>query len=58
MKAENIICICPDKRKAKAVRDCLSKDIPISPSYPASVLKQHPQAFVYLDKDSSTLIEI
>jgi glucosamine-6-phosphate deaminase len=57
MKAENIICVCPDKRKAKAVRDCLSTDLPISPNYPASILKQHKSGFCFLDRDAASLLK-
>lgn len=54
MKARNIICLAPEKRKAKAVRDCFTKKI--SPMNPASILRKHKNAFVYLDKGSSSLL--
>ncbi|MFX0025865.1 MAG: glucosamine-6-phosphate deaminase [Candidatus Hermodarchaeota archaeon] len=56
MRAKNIICTCPDKRKAEAVRNCLSDKAKISPNYPASILKNHPRAMCYLDKSSSSLL--
>jgi glucosamine-6-phosphate deaminase len=56
MKSNVIICTCPDKRKAIAVRDCLSIDAPITPLHPASILKQHPQAHIFLDKESASLL--
>jgi glucosamine-6-phosphate deaminase len=56
VRAKNIICICPDKRKAVAVKNCLSNDSAISPKYPASVLKTHPHVFCYLDKKSASLL--
>lgn len=58
MKAEHIICTCPEKRKAEAVRDCLSKDVPVSPLHPASILKQHENAHVFLDKESASLLKL
>ena len=54
MKSKNIICTVPDKRKAKAVKNCLEEEI--SPLYPASILRKHPQVYFYLDKNSASLI--
>jgi len=56
MKSEAIICTVPDRRKAQAVRDCLSEGAPVSPLHPASILKQHPNVFVYLDRDAGSLL--
>ena len=58
LKSEYIICVCPDKRKAEAVKNCLSEDAEISPMHPASILKTHPKAFCYLDKDSAALLNL
>jgi len=54
MKSRNIICTVPDKRKAKAVKNCLEEEI--SPLYAASILRKHPQVYFYLDKYSASLI--
>jgi len=54
MKSKNIICTVPDKRKAKAVKNCLEEEI--SPLYPASILRKNPQVYLYLDKYSASLI--
>jgi len=54
LKSENILCIVPDKRKAKAVRDSLEDDV--GPNHPASVLQQHPRTTIYLDADSASLL--
>ena len=54
MKSKNIICTVPDKRKAKAVKNCLEEEI--SPLYPASILRKNPQVYFYLDKYSASLI--
>ena len=56
LRAKNIICTCPDKRKAEAVRRCLSEEESVSPENPASILKKHPRVFCYLDKYSASLL--
>jgi len=55
MKSRNIICTVPDSRKAQAVKDCLEGDI--SPEHPASILRKHKSAFLFLDKNSAKLLE-
>ncbi len=52
MKSEVIICTVPDRRKARAVQACVEGEI--SPQHPASILKEHPQAFLFLDKDAAS----
>ena len=54
MKSETIICTVPDKRKAWAVKKCFEGEI--SPLHPASILRKHPRAFVYLDDDAGSLL--
>jgi len=54
LKAREIICIVPDSRKAEAVAKCFQGEI--SPLAPASILRTHPNAFVYLDTDSAALL--
>ncbi len=54
MKSETIICTVPDKRKARAVKQCFEGEI--SPMHPASILRKHPGAFVYLDEDAAALL--
>jgi glucosamine-6-phosphate deaminase len=51
LKAREIVCVVPDARKARAVRNCLLEEI--SPRYPASILRRHENVFLYLDPDSS-----
>lgn len=53
MKSKNVICTVPDSRKAQAVKNCLESDI--SPDYPASILRKHKNAVLFLDKDSAKL---
>jgi len=54
LKAEVIICIVPDARKANAVKACLEGEI--SPLAPASILRTHPNTTLYLDQYSSALL--
>jgi len=54
MKSAAIICTVPDKIKARAVKQCFEGAI--SPMYPASILRKHPKAFVYLDEDAASLL--
>ncbi len=56
LKAKNIICTVPDKRKADAVKNCLSEDKEITPEYPSSILKKHDSVEVFLDKYSASLL--
>jgi glucosamine-6-phosphate deaminase len=55
MQSAHIICSVPDERKAKAVKDCLENEV--SHLYPASILQQHPSCSLYLDKQSSCLLQ-
>src|SRR5437867_4200840 len=52
LKAKEIISVVPDARKALAVKRCIEGEI--SPMAPASVLRTHPAATVYLDRDSAS----
>jgi glucosamine-6-phosphate deaminase len=54
LKANEIIAIVPDARKAQAVKLCFEGQI--APAAPASILRTHPAATVYLDKDSAALL--
>ena len=52
MKSETIICTVPDDRKATAVKQCFEGDV--SPMHPASILREHANAFVYLDEPAAS----
>jgi len=54
LKAEEILAIVPGPQKAKAIHECFEG--PISPMAPASVLRKHSNAAIYLDKDSAALL--
>ncbi len=55
MKSKAIVCTVPDSRKAQAVKDCFEGEV--SPLRPASILREHPEGFIYLDKYSSALLK-
>ena len=54
MRAKEIIVIVPDTRKAQAVKLCLEGEV--TPMVPASILRNHPNATIYLDHDSAALL--
>lgn len=54
LKAREIIGIVPDSRKAEAIEKCFQGEI--SPLAPASILRIHRNAVVYLDTDSAALL--
>ncbi len=54
LKAREILAVVPDARKAQAVKACFEGKI--SPMAPASILRTHPNATVYLDKNSASLL--
>jgi glucosamine-6-phosphate deaminase len=53
MKSKHIICAVPDTRKAQAVKDCLNGTV--RNIHPASILQNHPNCTIYLDKASASL---
>jgi glucosamine-6-phosphate deaminase len=55
LKAREILAVVPDTRKAEAVKACFEGKI--SPMAPASVLRNHPNATVYLDNNSAALLK-
>jgi glucosamine-6-phosphate deaminase len=54
LKANEILAVVPGPRKAEAVKACFEGAI--SPMAPASILRTHPNATVYLDKHSASLL--
>lgn len=55
MKSKAIICSIPDLRKSKAVK--VSVEEPVSNLIPASILQHHSATWLYLDKDSASLLK-
>lgn len=54
LNSNYIISCVPELRKAEAVRDALEG--PLSESCPASIVRTHPQAFIFLDHDSASFL--
>jgi glucosamine-6-phosphate deaminase len=54
LKAREILAVVPDQRKAHAIKACFTGEI--SPMAPSSILRMHPNATVYLDKNSASLL--
>lgn len=54
LKAKEILAVVPDGRKAQAIKACFEGEI--SPMAPASILRTHPNATIYLDKNSASLL--
>jgi glucosamine-6-phosphate deaminase len=52
MRAQWISCVVPAKTKAQAIEQTLKGKI--SPACPASILRTHDQATLYLDLDASS----
>ena len=55
LKSGEIICVVPEARKAQAVKLCFAGKI--SPMAPASILRNHPNTTVFLDRDSARLLD-
>src|SRR5690606_20972750 len=54
IKAKYVLCTVPSIKKAKAVYQTLNEDI--CENYPSTILRKHENAILYIDKDSSHLI--
>jgi glucosamine-6-phosphate deaminase len=54
LKSKEILAVVPDTRKAIAVKACFEGEV--SPMAPASILRTHPNATIYLDKNSAGLL--
>lgn len=55
MKSKAIICSVPGVRKAEAVKGSLEGVV--TPLVPASIMQEHVAAWIYLDKDSASLLD-
>jgi glucosamine-6-phosphate deaminase len=54
LKATEILAVVPDARKAQAVKACFEGEV--STMAPASILRTHPNATIYLDTNSASLL--
>ncbi len=56
MKCRSVISAVPYKVKAQAIRDTLENEL--TPYIPATMLKQHPNFSLFVDRDSASLVDI
>jgi glucosamine-6-phosphate deaminase len=54
LKVKEVLAVVPDRRKAEAIKKCFDGEI--SPMAPASILRTHPNATIYIDKASASLL--
>ena len=54
MASSAIICSVPDRRKSEAVKNCLEGEV--TNAHPASVLQNHADCTMFLDKESASLL--
>jgi glucosamine-6-phosphate deaminase len=54
MKSKAIICSVPDERKAWAVKHTVNG--PVTNRIPASIMQQHPATWLFLDRDSASML--
>lgn len=54
MKSKHIICSVPEARKAQAVKNTVERKV--SNLFPASILQNHPECYLYLEKASAALL--
>ncbi len=52
MKAKQILCTVPERRKSQAVKACLEGAV--GPLVPASILRTHPDCCLYLDREAAS----
>jgi glucosamine-6-phosphate deaminase len=53
-RARTLVCSVPDRRKAEAVRNALRG--PVSPACPSSGVRTHPDAHLFLEPESASLL--
>jgi len=54
MSANYIYCVVPTKNKSQAIYNCIKGEIGLK--YPASILRTHKHAILFIDKDAASLI--
>ena len=55
LKPKHLVVTCPDGRKSTAVKACLHG--PMSPSCPASYLRSHPSAVLFIDQGAASQLK-
>ena len=54
MESKVIVCSVSEERKAEAVRNAVEG--PVTPDAPASILQQHPNCHLFLDREAASLL--
>jgi glucosamine-6-phosphate deaminase len=54
LKAKELLAVVPGPRKAQAIQACFNGEI--TRMAPASILRTHPNATIYLDRESAGLL--
>jgi glucosamine-6-phosphate deaminase len=54
LKSRSIVCTVPDRRKAQAMQ--LAVEGPLTPDVPASILREHQDLTLFLDRESASLL--
>jgi glucosamine-6-phosphate deaminase len=54
LKAKEILAVVPGERKTRAIKACFTGEV--RPMAPASILRTHPNATVYLDTNSASML--
>ena len=54
LKSREILAVVPGPKKAQAIAACFNG--PVTPSAPSSILRTHPSATIYLDRESAALL--
>ncbi len=54
MKAEELLVVVPDARKAAAVKASIEGDV--TPQVPASIIRTHPNVTLYLDEPAASML--
>jgi glucosamine-6-phosphate deaminase len=55
LRAKNLVCVVPEQRKATAVRNALTG--PVTTACPGSIVRTHPDANLFLDRDAASLLD-
>jgi glucosamine-6-phosphate deaminase len=55
MKSKTIILSVPDERKAAAVFSLVNR--PVSPEYPATIIRNHGDSYLYIDSGAASLLQ-
>jgi glucosamine-6-phosphate deaminase len=56
LKAKELLAVVPDARKSQAIKNCLEG--PVRPQAPASIMRRHSKATIYLDWHSASKLNL